>query len=219
MIVIGFEMMIKESRKLNEAYRVDRAAALVAFLVIVIAVLGDLTVAIFSGVVLSLLLFTFKAVSKIKAVRIARREDGRFEIGPLPETLPSNEVTAMELLGTVYFASVYSYDELLPDFRETKNAVLILNMRDRQTIFETTVDFAEKFVPKVHASGNQFMLCNVTNAVLEQIKVTEAYNMIGEENIFPSSPIIGASLEEAWEAAEKWIAGRQELEPGLEDKN
>ena len=61
-------------------------------------------------------------------------------------------------------------------------------------------------MPKLHASGNQFMLCNVTNEMLEQIKVTEAYEIIGEENIFPSSPIIGASLEQAWQAAEKWIA-------------
>jgi SulP family sulfate permease len=210
LIVIGFEVMIKESRTLREAYRVDRAAALVAFLVIVIAVLDDLTVAIFSGVILSLLLFTFKAVSKVKAVRIVRREDGRFEFASLPEKLPSNEITAMEFLGTVYFASVYSYDELLPDFKETKNAVFILNMRGRQTIFETAVEFAEKFVPKLHASGNQFMLCNVTNEVLEQLKVTEAYELIGEENIFLSNPIIGVSFEEAWQAAEEWIAEQQE---------
>jgi len=196
---------------------VDRAAASVAFLVIVIAVLDDLTVAIFSGVILSLLLFTFKAVSKVNAARIVRREDGRFEFAPLPEKLPSNEVMAIEFLGTVYFASVYSYDELLPDFKEARNAVFILNMRGRQTIFETAIEFAEKFVPKLHASGNQFMICNVTNAVLEQLKVTEAYEMIGEQNIFLSRPIIGASLEEAWEAAEKWIAEQQELEPGSEE--
>jgi sulfate permease, SulP family len=217
LIVIGLEIMIKESRILRESWRVDRAAALVAVVVIVIAVFDDLTVAIFAGVILSLLLFTFKAVSKVKAVSIVRREDGRFEFAELPKELPSNEVTAMEFLGTVYFASVYSYDDLLPDYQETKNGVLILNMRGRQVIFETSVEFTEKFVPKLQASGNHFILCNVTEPVLAQIKVTEAYEMIGEENIFPSSPIIGESLEEAWEAAEKWIAEQQALEPGRKE--
>ena len=84
-------------------------------------------------------------------------------------------------------------------------------------IFETSVEFAEKVVPKLHASGNQFMLCNVSNEILEQIKVTEAYEIIGEENIFLSSPIIGASLEEAWQAAEKWIAEQKNLEPGSDE--
>jgi SulP family sulfate permease len=214
LMVIGTEIMIKESRILRESFRLDRAATMVAVVVIVIAVFDDLTVAIFAGVILSLLLFTLKASSRINAVRIFRREDGRFELASLPEKLPSNEVTAMEFLGTVFFASFYSFEDLLPDYTEAKNAVLILNMRGRQTLFETSVEFTEKYVPKLHASGNHFMLCNVSDEVLKQIMVTEAYEIIGEESIFPSSPIIGASLEEAWQAAEKWIAERQALESG-----
>jgi SulP family sulfate permease len=214
LIVIGSEIMIKESRILRESWRVDRAATVVAVAVIIIAVFDDLTVAIFAGVILSLLLFTFEAVSKIKAVRIVRREDGRFEFAEVPDQLPSNEVTAIELLGTIFFASVYSYDELLPDFKESKNAVMILDMRGRQRTFETSVEFAEKYLSKLHASGNQFMLCNVSDTVLEQIKATEVYDLIGDENIFLSSPIIGVSLEEAWQAAEKWIAEQQQLEAG-----
>ena len=212
LIVIGSEIMVKESRILRESWRVDRTATLVAGVVVILAVFHDLTVAIFAGVVLSLLLFTFKAVSRMKPVRIVRREDGRFEFAELPEKLPSNEVTALEFLGTVYFATVYSYDDLIPDFAEAKNGVLILNMRGRQNIYETSIEFTEKFVPKVRASGNLFMICNVSEKVLEQVKATEAYELIGAENIFVSSPIIGASLEEAWAAAENWIAEQQKQE-------
>ena len=212
LIVIGTEIMIRESRILRESWRVDRVATAAAAAVVVIAVFEDLTVAIFAGVILSLLLFTFEAVSKIQAVRIQRREDGRFEFADLPRKLPSNEITVIELLGTIFFASVYSYDELLPDFKEAKNAVMILDMRGRQRTFETSVEFAEKYLSKLHASGNQFMLCNVSDTVLKQIKATEVYDLIGEENIFLSSPIIGVSLEEAWQAAEQWIAERQKVE-------
>jgi hypothetical protein len=53
------------------------------------------------------------------------------------------------------------------------------------------------------------MLCNVSDAVLEQIKRTEVYEFIGEEDIFPSDPIIGALVDEAWQAAEQWIAEQQ----------
>ena len=125
--------------------------------------------------------------------------------------MPSNEITAIELLGTIYFASVYSYYELMPEFKGTKNGVMILNMRGRQSTFETSVEFGEKFVSKLRTSGNLFMLCNVSDAVLEPIQDTEVYELIGEENIFLHDPVIGASLEEAWRAAEKWIAEQQEL--------
>jgi SulP family sulfate permease len=212
LIVIGFEVMIKESKVLREAYRLDRAAALVAALVVVIAVFNDLTVAIFAGVILSLLLFTFKSVSEIRAVRIIRREDGRFETAQLPEKLPSNEVTVVEILGAVYFASVYSFDDFIPDYQETENAVLIFTMNQRQSIGETTVEFVERVVPKVLASGNRVMICGVTEKVLAQFKLTDAYEMVGEENIFVIGPIVGGSMDAAWTEAEKWIAQQQDLE-------
>lgn len=218
LIVIGFEVMIKESKTLNEAFRLDKIAASVAVVVIVIAVFDDLTVAIFAGVILSLLLFTFKAVSNIKAVGLKRLDNGRFEAVDLPETLPSNEITAMEVVGTVYFATVYSFDDFVPDYKESKNAVLIIQMRERTSINETTIEFIEKFVPKLHAAGNQLMVCGISEEILERVKVTEAFETVGEENFFLSQPVIGASLEEAWNAAEAWIAKQPEDERKNEDE-
>ncbi len=217
LMVIGFSVMIKESRVLAEAFRLDRVAASVAVVVIFIAVFNDLTVAIFAGVILSLLLFTFKAVSEVKGVRLIRREDGRMETVTLPDKLPSNEVTVFQMYGTIYFASVYSFDELVPDYKEARNAVLLTHLRGRESLDETTVEFLEEFVPKLHEAGNQLMICGVTQTVLERLKVTEAYRIIGEENIFPAQSIIGASLEEAWAAAEKWIEERQDLESAEEE--
>ena len=46
--------------------------------------------------------------------------------------------------------------------------------------------------------------------VLERLKQTEAYELFGEENIFPAEPIHGASVEKALAAAEKWIASPKE---------
>lgn len=212
LIVIGFEVMRSESGTLGEVFKLDKVSALVAALVILIAVFNDLTVAIFAGVILSLLLFTFKAVSEIKGVGYVRRDDGRFDTTSLPEKLPSNEVTAIEVLGNVFFATVYSFDDLVPDYREAKNGVLLVQMRGRESIDETIVKFAEEFAPKLTASGNQLMLCGVNETVLERLKATDAYEAIGEENIFPTQAILGASLDEAWTAAEKWIAAQPDMD-------
>ena len=209
LIVIGFEVMRSESGTLREVFRLDKVSALVAGIVILIAVFNDLTVAIFAGVIFSLLLYTFKAVSEIKGVRYVRRDDGRFDSTSLPEKLPSNEVTAVEVLGNVYFATVYSFDDLVPDYKEAKNAVLLIQMRGRASIDETIIKYVEEFAPELGAFGNQLMLCGVNEAVLERLKVTDAYQAIGEENIFPTQTIVGASFEEAWSAAEKWIEAQQ----------
>jgi hypothetical protein len=63
------------------------------------------------------------------------------------------------------------------------------------------------------------VLSGVEEAVFERLKNTEAYELIGEENIFRAHQVIGTSVDQALDAAAKWIDERQLLEtaaPGKE---
>lgn len=206
LIVIGAEAMIKEGWRLREAWRVDKVATGAAIMTIIAAVFIDLVVAIIIGVFLSLLLYTIETVSQVRALRLIRRDDGRYEKAPIPEKLPSNEATVIMVQGNVFFASVYSYDDLVPDYRDTRNAVIISHMRGRETIDATTLEWYEKIVTKLKASGNLLMLSGIEKPVYDRLKQSEAFEMIGEENLFQSEKVIGASLDKALDAAEKWIA-------------
>ncbi|HET6443494.1 MAG TPA: SulP family inorganic anion transporter [candidate division Zixibacteria bacterium] len=206
LIVIGAEAMIKEGWRLREAWRVDKVATGAAIMTIIAAVFIDLVVAIIIGVFLSLLLYTIETVSQVRALRLIRRDDGRYEKAQIPEKLPSNEATVIMVQGNVFFASVYSYDDLVPDYRDTRNAVIISHMRGRETIDATTLEWYEKIVTKLKASGNLLMLSGIEKPVYDRLKQSEAFEMIGEENLFQSEKVIGASLDKALDAAEKWIA-------------
>lgn len=140
------------------------------------------------------------------------RDDGRLETTQLPERLPSNKATVVQTLGTVYFGSTYSFDDLLPDFTDAHNAILIIRMRGRESLDATSIGWLEDHVAKLKVQGNRLMLCDVEEPVLEQLKQTEAYELIGEENIFPAEPVHEASVEKALAAAEKWMAENQQAE-------
>jgi SulP family sulfate permease len=219
LFVIGVEAMIKEGKVLREAWRVDKVAAGAAFVTIIVAVFRDLVAGIFVGVVLSILLFAVEAVSQVRMLRLVRREDGAFERAPVPEKLPSNEATVVMVQGNIFFATVYSFDDLVPDYRDTQNAVLISYLRGRETIDVTNIEFYEKAVPKLRAAGHMFMLSGVEEAVYEKLKKTEAFKIIGQENIFLAQKVIGASVHEALDAAENWIAERQKSEAAETTKN
>jgi len=47
----------------------------------------------------------------------------------------------------------------------------------------------------------------------------EAFEIIGQENIFLAQKVIGASVHEALDAAENWIAERQKSEAAETTKN
>jgi SulP family sulfate permease len=87
LIVIGFAIMVKEGRQLVPAWKVNKLATAAAIVTIIVGVFEDLTVAIFAGVILSLLLVTFESVKKVKVVELVRRDDGKWETIPAPDVL------------------------------------------------------------------------------------------------------------------------------------
>ena len=161
--------------------------------------------AIFAGVILSLLLYTFESLKEVKIVELVRRDDGHWETKPAPESLTSNEITVMQIYGNLYFADVYSSDELLPSYEESTNAVLIYSLRGRESIDLTTIDYILKLAHKYRESGNRLMLCGVEKNVMKQMQDGELIEAMGEGNVHPIQPLIGGSIEQAYEIAERWI--------------
>jgi SulP family sulfate permease len=205
LIVIGFGIMVKETRELGASWKVNRVATAAAVVTIFVGVVEDLTVAIFSGVFLSLLLFTFVSIKKVKVVELVRRDDGHWQTRPTPEKLTSDQVTVIQIYGNVYFADVYSADELLPSYEGVTNAVLIYSMRGREATDLTALDYAKKLSRKYQESGNRLMLCGVEANVMKQMQDGGLIEAIGEENILPMQSLIGGSINEAYEIANRWI--------------
>jgi SulP family sulfate permease len=205
LIVVGIEVMEREGRELMEGWKVSRFNTSAAIITILLGLFEDLTVAIFGGTIISLLLYAFTTANQFKAVRMIRNPDGGWEEQDLPKVLLSNEATIISLDGNVYFASVYSFDDFIPAYHNAKNAVIILHMRDRMVTSLTGVKWLQTTVKKVRASGNLLMLAGVDDKQLSVAGNTELAELIGKENIFIAQPQIGASMSAALDAANKWI--------------
>ena len=206
LIVIGFGIMVKESRELASAWKVNRVATAAAFVTIIVGVFEDLTVAIFSGVVLSLLLYAFESVKQVKAVELVQTDDGSWETRPAPDKLISNQITVFQIYGNLFFADVYSADDILPSYEGVKNAVLIYSMRGRESLDITRIDYMKNLAQKYQENGNLLMLCGVEQNVLKQMKAGGLFEVMGEENVLPIQPRIGGALEQAYEIAQRWIS-------------
>jgi SulP family sulfate permease len=208
LIVIGFEIMFKEGHELAEAWKISRLNTFVAVITILVGVFSDLTVAIFTGVILSLLLYAFSSANKFRMVELSPYENNEWDLQPLPEQLLSNRATVIELRGNAFFASVYSFDELLPEVDRTSNAIIIMRLRDRGIASLTSLEWIKKYQDKLEAGGNGLMFSGVeddTYATLERVKVTER---IGTENIFRAEPRLMASTTKALREAERRIAAK-----------
>jgi SulP family sulfate permease len=205
LIVIGFEVMRKEWPGMIESWKISRLRSVAMIAVIVVGVADDLTVAIFVGVLLSLGIYVYEAATGARSYEIVPTEDGRLEEQPVREKLESNEVAIVQLRGSIYFASVYSFDEFLPDVSEARNSVVIMRERDRDKVSLTAVDWLVDHAKKYREQGNRLMFSGLDSETVRLYKELGVVEEVGEENLFIKKPQLGASTREAYEAAKEWI--------------
>ncbi len=209
LIVIGIEAMLKEGRVLGRAWRISKGNSAVAIIVIVIAVFEDLTIAIFAGVVLSLLVYTFRAAGAARVVQLVRSEDGELEERPASSELEPDQSVVFELIGEVYFASVYSFDEMAPPPESGGNSVVIMRLRGRHFHSLTWIEWFEEYNKKLKAHGNKLMLEGVDEELMGVLRASGLLKEIGEEYVFPDHPKRGEALEAARNKAWEWINKRK----------
>ena len=205
LLVIGFGIIRREWPGMVESWRISklRSAAMIA--VIIVGVFSDLTVAIFAGVLLSVGIFVYEAATGAQSYEIIAMEEGGLEERPVREKLGSNEVAIIQLRGNIYFASVYSFEEFLPDMSETHNSVIIMRERDRDTVSLTAVDWLVDHAKRYREHGNRLMFSRLSEETVRLYRELGVVEEVGEEYFFIKQPQLGASTRQAYEAAEAWV--------------
>jgi SulP family sulfate permease len=88
---------------------------------------------------------------------------------------------------------------------ETHHAVVILNLRGRESAGSTFLNFVQDYTEDLQKSGNLLMLAGVSEAVIAQLRETELIDQIGEDHIFLAEPGLNKATYRALEAAEAWL--------------
>jgi MFS superfamily sulfate permease-like transporter len=111
--------------------------------------------------------------------------------------------------GPTYFAAVQTLEDKLPSVETTKNAVIMLDIRGRETSDAACVAWLERSAKDLRAAGNRLMLVEVHPHVKQQLEGTNVIEAVGEENVFLAQPVLGASIEEALVEADEWLNRRR----------
>lgn len=205
LIYVGIDIVIGMREEIVFVWNTSRAASAAMIFTFIAVLVLPLLVAILLAVTLSLLLFVAASSTNIRIVELVPVGDDDLEERPGPEVLPSNKPTVLRLYGSVYFAAVPSAEEHLPSYLETKNAVVILNIRGRTSAGSTFLNFLHDYARDLAIADNLLMLSGVSEEVLIQIRETGLINDLGEQNIFTAEPGLNKSTYRALEAARTWI--------------
>jgi SulP family sulfate permease len=199
LIVAGWQTIDFEGiRDVRDAGTGPRLIMIVTFLVTLVV---PIHVAVFFGVVVSLLYFVYSAAMTVRVVEIVRREDGSFVEQLAPKELASNQVTVLHPYGTLYFAAAYTLEKVLPSPLNAQKAIVILRLRGYEGLGSTFVGVLERYAERLQAKGGRLLLSGVSESTLKLLQETETTETIPEENIFLADDSLGSSTRRALKAA------------------
>ncbi len=161
--------------------------------------------AIFLGVVLHIVLYVFTAAERMTITELVPTDDNDLLQQPAPDVLPSNEVTILNLGGSLFFAAARDFEEEAPSADEAEHAAVIIPLRGRQTLGSTAIGVLERYSAALQANGGRLIISDVSESVMEQLERTGAMDVLGQENLFPAEERILGSLREAVAEAERWL--------------
>ncbi|WP_292392842.1 SulP family inorganic anion transporter [Methanoculleus sp. UBA303] len=156
---------------------------------------------IYIGVFLSLAIYLVTSTREASVVRLVPAGGGMFREEPAPDQFPGNQVTVLSISGNVFFATLRAIERSLPSPKEAKGAVVVLALRGRVEAGTGLFRMLERYARQVQAHGNRLILAEVNPGLLAGLKETGAAEVIGPENIFIATPVIGESILEAIRAA------------------
>jgi SulP family sulfate permease len=179
-------------------------------ILISVALFVSLQVSVFVGVGLSILLYIVRE-SRDVTIKTAEYEDGhiRSEVAVNPE-LVSESIVTLHSYGSLFYASAQYFEQQLPHPTEqTRNTVVILNLRGQRDLDTTTVDMLIDYAEKLQTHDCRLMLAEVEPTARETLAKQDQDGLFGSDNVFAVGEQFDRSVLEAQAEAQRWVAARR----------
>ena len=217
LIVIGFRTL--KPHDVEMVWKTGPVQQVVMLITFIFALLIPLQHAVLIGVALAVVLFVVEQSNQITVKQwVVQPGKMTLEQDP-PETVPSNQVTALAIYGSVFFANAALVEEQMPEVvDDTRHAAVVLSLRAGVGTGSTFLEVLERYAIDLREHQSRLILTAVHEDVQRQLTETGIARTIGRENIFEHTERIGESFNRAWDAAEKWLAEQPtEVEEEEED--
>lgn len=208
LMLVGYRTVKPDDIK--AVWKTGRMRATVMTVTFVLTMLIPLQNAVLVGVGISLILFVIRQSNDVTIKRWLIPEPGvMIEVDP-PETVPPDEVVALQPYGSLFFAAAPVFEEKLPEVTgESRNSVVILRLRGRSDIGTTFMDVLERYARSLIDVDSRLMIVSASDRIQEQLEVTGVTAVVGRDGIYPSDERVGATLSRAFEDATQWVASNQ----------
>ena len=162
-------------------------------------------VAVGVGVALSLLLQLNQEAMDLAVVELVPRDDGRFEEQPAPETLPSNQVTVLDVYGSLFFAGARTLQARLPEVGQAQRPAVVLRLRGRTSLGATFFRILATYAEQIGAAGGRLYVSGLDSDMAALLARTVPVTAEPPERVFGATPVLGEATWAALHEAQAWV--------------
>ena len=218
--VIGVELIVARVPSARLVIRTGSWGPIAAMaLTLISALFIPLQFTIFLGAGLSLVLYVVASANKVRLQEAVHLDDGGWEIHDAPTELKPDLVTVLLIQGLDFFAEVPVLEDQMPSLRGVANAVVVLIIRDVNSITSTAIRWLERYAQELQANGGLLILADVNPVVEKELQASGALDIIGADNVFPATTRVLEAEKTAWDAAQKWLQERPTKDQGIETRS
>jgi SulP family sulfate permease len=213
-LVIGIELIQGRWADIKLVLRTAPLSAVAMVITFVATTELPLHQAIVIGAITSLVLYCTKASQSARLVALVPTGDGGWEVGPVPASCPSSEVTVLHYAGVGLFSEVPRIDEEWPRVADSTSAVVVLSMGTLPDVPSSKVIRAlRKWSTDLQANGGRLLIAGVSPAAAKVLERGGVDDLLGPGGIVPATSRVFGALNEALDRGRRWIAER----PGAPD--
>jgi SulP family sulfate permease len=206
LFVIGVELVSGRMPDARLAWRTGATSRALFAITLVLTLTVPLQWAIIGGAALSLIAFVVASGSRVD-VRFATRDDIGWKLSDdVPPTLPSGDPVVLQYSGPNFFADVAGFADRLPEPDPTGPGVLVVDLGALEHFSSTTLKTLGKLHAKYAAAGSGLVLTGVEPNAREVLARTGLLSQLGEQNVLPSDPHVGASLDAGMQRGQELMA-------------
>ncbi|MFA7562450.1 MAG: SulP family inorganic anion transporter [Methanoculleus sp.] len=200
LILIGAELMYRP-HEIACIWRYSRPGRWGMIATFISTQVIPLQYSIYIGVFLSLAIYLVTSTREAAVTRLVPVEGGMFREEPPPDRLPDSQITILTISGSVYFATLQAIERSLPAPEGAGGAIVILSLRGRIEAGTGIFRMLERYARHLFAHNSRLVLAEVDPRLLAGLEGTGVTEIIGPENIYIATPVIGESILEAIRAA------------------
>lgn len=203
MIIAGLSALdLAEARSIWQTGGAARWSILATFAATLIL---SVPVAVAVGVGLSIVLAMASAASDVRVYEVIRLDDGRLAQADPPARLPSDEVTVLEVVGSLFFAGARTLGEALPSPVGATHPAVVLRLRGRTAVGSTLIEVMDNYADDLAEVGGRLYLSGVDDRLAAQLRRAAKLDLGRAVELVPARTVYGESTTNAVEDARAWL--------------